>query len=255
MRYFVNYPRTAAALIFFVGMIRAVWQLFNPDTNDQLAVLEARNQPFAVLMGSLVPWIIAAVAAYFILQAISKREVLAQATPSALPAAPPQKPAVSGLDQALDAVEAMGALMETYPSAILDEAALPAPKPQMKAMLRTAMGAFRNDASRTEILRTAWLFLGSFQPGIGPTPLVPPALSTTRMPSAAEMSAFRPYVLWTRLNRALELGVAGSSWTDAAHATNFADSAHLTRTCRRMYGLFPTSMRIEQDASRTRKAS
>ena len=67
--------------------------------------------------------------------------------------------------------------------------------------------------------------------------------------------AFRPYVLWTRLNRALELGVAGSSWTDAAHATNFADSAHLTRTCRRMYGLFPTSMRIEQDASRTRKAS
>jgi AraC family transcriptional regulator len=67
--------------------------------------------------------------------------------------------------------------------------------------------------------------------------------------------AFRPYVLWTRLNRALELGVAGSSWTDAAHATNFADSAHLTRTCRRMYGLFPSSVRIEQDASRTRKAS
>lgn len=67
--------------------------------------------------------------------------------------------------------------------------------------------------------------------------------------------AFRPYVLWTRLNRALELGVAGSSWTDAAHATNFADSAHLTRTCRRMYGLFPTSMRIEQDAARTKKAS
>jgi AraC-like DNA-binding protein len=67
--------------------------------------------------------------------------------------------------------------------------------------------------------------------------------------------AFRPYVLWTRLNRALELGVSGSSWTDAAHATNFADSAHLTRTCRRMYGLFPTSMRIERNAARTRIAS
>ena len=67
--------------------------------------------------------------------------------------------------------------------------------------------------------------------------------------------AFRPYVLWTRLNRALELGVAGASWTDAAHATNFSDSAHLTRTCRRMYGLFPSSMRIERDASQTRKAS
>ena len=60
--------------------------------------------------------------------------------------------------------------------------------------------------------------------------------------------AFRPYVLWTRLNRALELGFSGTSWTEAAHATNFADSAHLTRTCRRMYGLVPTSMRIEHPA-------
>jgi AraC-like DNA-binding protein len=67
--------------------------------------------------------------------------------------------------------------------------------------------------------------------------------------------AFRPYVLWTRLNRALELGFSGTSWTEAAHATNFADSAHLTRTCRRMYGLFPTSLRIERHALKTRKVS
>lgn len=60
--------------------------------------------------------------------------------------------------------------------------------------------------------------------------------------------AFRPYVLWTRLNRALEMGFGGTSWTEAAHATNFADSAHFTRTCRRMYGLVPTSLRIEQGA-------
>lgn len=60
--------------------------------------------------------------------------------------------------------------------------------------------------------------------------------------------AFRPYVLWTRLNRALEMGFGGTSWTEAAHATNFADSAHFTRTCRRMYGLVPTSLLIEQGA-------
>jgi AraC-like DNA-binding protein len=65
--------------------------------------------------------------------------------------------------------------------------------------------------------------------------------------------AFRPYVLWTRLNRALELGFGGASWTDAAHATNFADSAHLTRTCRRMYGLVPTSMRIDRTAEDDRQ--
>jgi AraC-like DNA-binding protein len=64
--------------------------------------------------------------------------------------------------------------------------------------------------------------------------------------------AFRPYVLWTRLNRALEMGFGGASWTEAAHATNFADSAHLTRTCRRMYGLVPTSMRIDRTAQDNR---
>jgi AraC family transcriptional regulator len=67
--------------------------------------------------------------------------------------------------------------------------------------------------------------------------------------------AFRPYVLWTRLNRALELGFSGTSWTEAAHATNFADSAHLTRTCRRMYGLNPSSIRIEGAVGRARHAS
>lgn len=67
--------------------------------------------------------------------------------------------------------------------------------------------------------------------------------------------AFRPYVLWTRLNRALELGFGGTSWTEAAHATNFADSAHLTRTCRRMYGLYPTSLRIRRETASTRQAS
>lgn len=51
---------------------------------------------------------------------------------------------------------------------------------------------------------------------------------------------FRGYVLWARLNRALQLGFAGSSWTEAAHAANFSDAAHLTRTCQRMFGFAPT---------------
>lgn len=51
---------------------------------------------------------------------------------------------------------------------------------------------------------------------------------------------FRGYILWARLNRALELGFSGISWTEAAHAANFSDAAHLTRTCQRMYGFAPT---------------
>jgi AraC-like DNA-binding protein len=62
---------------------------------------------------------------------------------------------------------------------------------------------------------------------------------------------FRRYVLWQRLQRALEAGVTGASWTDAAHAASFADAAHLTRTFRRMLGLNPTALVIERDREAT----
>jgi AraC family transcriptional regulator len=58
--------------------------------------------------------------------------------------------------------------------------------------------------------------------------------------------SLRAFILWERLNRALSIGFSGGSWTEAAHAANFADSAHLTRTCRRMFGLAPTSARVEE---------
>jgi len=56
--------------------------------------------------------------------------------------------------------------------------------------------------------------------------------------------SLRAFILWERLNRALSIGFSGGSWTEAAHAANFADSAHLSRTCRRMFGLAPTSARV-----------
>jgi AraC-like DNA-binding protein len=51
----------------------------------------------------------------------------------------------------------------------------------------------------------------------------------------------RPFVLWTRLRRAVELASRGASLTEAAHAAGFADSAHLARTFRRMFGTTPSS--------------
>jgi AraC family transcriptional regulator len=62
--------------------------------------------------------------------------------------------------------------------------------------------------------------------------------------------SFRRYLLWERLNRALSLGFGGTSWTEAAYAANFADSAHLSRTCQRMFGLAPTRARIESPRAR-----
>ena len=58
--------------------------------------------------------------------------------------------------------------------------------------------------------------------------------------------SFRAYVLWARINRAIDLGMNGASWTDAAHEAGFADSAHLTRTFRRMFGIAPRMLVLER---------
>ncbi|MBV6761421.1 helix-turn-helix domain-containing protein [Rhodococcus opacus] len=52
----------------------------------------------------------------------------------------------------------------------------------------------------------------------------------------------RRYVLWTRLMIAVTEVGAGRDLTTAAHAAGFADSAHLTRTCRDIFGLPPSAL-------------
>lgn len=55
---------------------------------------------------------------------------------------------------------------------------------------------------------------------------------------------FRTYLLWLRLSRAVDLFASGASLTDAAHGAGFADSAHLSRTFRRMFGITADSLRV-----------
>ena len=51
--------------------------------------------------------------------------------------------------------------------------------------------------------------------------------------------SFRAYLLWARVELAVGRGMSGHPWTAAAHEAGFADSAHLSRTCRRMFGIAP----------------
>ncbi|WP_439659426.1 helix-turn-helix transcriptional regulator [Lentzea sp. HUAS TT2] len=52
--------------------------------------------------------------------------------------------------------------------------------------------------------------------------------------------SFRRYVLWLRLQRAVESVLGGSTLTEAAHTAGFTDSAHLTNVTRRTFGLAPS---------------
>ncbi|AKF03058.1 helix-turn-helix transcriptional regulator [Sandaracinus amylolyticus] len=58
---------------------------------------------------------------------------------------------------------------------------------------------------------------------------------------SAEMGIpFRRFVLWARAKRAVDEVRRGASLTEAAIAAGFSDSAHLSRTFRRMFGLPPS---------------
>lgn len=53
---------------------------------------------------------------------------------------------------------------------------------------------------------------------------------------------YRRYLLWRKLNLAMTVVRRGATLSAAAHLTGFADSAHLTRTFRQMFGIPPTQM-------------
>ncbi|MEZ5566682.1 MAG: AraC family transcriptional regulator [Gammaproteobacteria bacterium] len=55
---------------------------------------------------------------------------------------------------------------------------------------------------------------------------------------------FRTYVLWLRLMRAVDAHTGGLSLTEAAQEAGFADSAHLSRTFRRMFGIPAASLEM-----------
>jgi AraC-like DNA-binding protein len=57
--------------------------------------------------------------------------------------------------------------------------------------------------------------------------------------------SFRAYLLWQRLECSLAAYVAGETLTEAAHTGGFADSAHFSRTFRKMFGIAPASVRPE----------
>ncbi|MEX1362470.1 MAG: helix-turn-helix domain-containing protein [Nannocystaceae bacterium] len=52
----------------------------------------------------------------------------------------------------------------------------------------------------------------------------------------------RAWKAWFKLVRAIQLALRGANLTQAAHLAGFADSAHLTRTCKQLTGVRPAKM-------------
>ena len=73
------------------------------------------------------------------------------------------------------------------------------------------------------------------------------AMSPSRVSHLFGAEVGLPYAAWRRWTR-LQLAVgtvrAGGSLTEAAHAAGFSDSAHLTKTCRDLFGITPTEALI-----------
>lgn len=64
----------------------------------------------------------------------------------------------------------------------------------------------------------------------------------------------RTYLLWRRLLYVWELLMQGATYSTAAHAAGFADSAHLSRTARTMFGVAPSMLQMSGPLSSRMRA-
>ena len=94
-----------------------------------------------------------------------------------------------------------------------------------------------------------WIRIGSHSPLLSAQAAQVAHLSTSRFRHlfvAQTGISFPAYLLWARVSAAVGAAMGGTSWTDAAQSWGFSDSAHLSRTCRRMFGIAPSSLLRER---------
>lgn len=90
--------------------------------------------------------------------------------------------------------------------------------------------------------------IGAIEQSLDNVPRLPVVAATVAL-SASRFShrfadevgiAFRRFVLWARIRRAVDEIACGGQLTGAAMAAGFSDAAHMTRTFRDTFGLSPS---------------
>ncbi len=108
------------------------------------------------------------------------------------------------------------------------EAEAPAPDPRVQATIAWAAQRLDERLGVSEAARRV---------GLSPDRMSHLFVEQTGLP-------FRTYLLWLRMTRAVELYADGASITQAAHEAGFADSAHFSRTFRRMFGVAAAELNL-----------
>jgi AraC family transcriptional regulator len=148
------------------------------------------------------------------------------------------------VDLAVDAAEALvGPLRIGYLAAATNQALIALSHDALAALAGAVTSAARVDPRVERAI--AWVRARLD----GPLSLTEAAAAAHLSPSrfrhlfvAQTGVSFRAYVLWARVEAAVGAAMSGRSWTVAAQAAGFADSAHLSRTCRRMFGFAPATL-------------
>ena len=115
---------------------------------------------------------------------------------------------------------------------LIEELSQTSPREPSDPRILAAMKAIRSNVARavslTEVAQEAHLSPSRFRHLF---------VEETGMP-------LRTYVLWRRLLQVWELLMQGETYSTAAHAAGFADSAHLSRTARTMFGVAPSMLQM-----------
>lgn len=96
-----------------------------------------------------------------------------------------------------EVISAYGALIEKYPLAIMDIAMLPAPKKQMKVLLK-ALYAKATTAELQNDIAVGFTLLSQFQEGVGPTPI--DAVTFGDKAAQADIARLDKWLAWQQLS-------------------------------------------------------
>lgn len=117
-----------------------------------------------------------------------------------------------------------------------DQAALPTMDPRIERSLEEIDAADDLSVPLEQVARAAGLSMGRFR----------------HLFRAQIGMPLKSYLLWRKLQRAIESLASDNSLTRAAHIAGFADSAHLSRTFKRTFGLSPNDLNKKANVT-TRK--